>query len=190
MKEEYAKWRAVMKDTGGRYRITSLFWEKRGIGEREEKYEPLFTTKDNPHTVPTVDKKGMVTYPSLRQIYMSYDHVPGHEYEFALDVFGSWDHWVALCKSTLKGMFQEWRDELAIKMKAEAIRNVIQASRDSSSAGLNAAKYLADEGYKPKRPGRVTKEEKEREIKMAAGVRDNLAEDMERLGLSVVNGAK
>ena len=189
MKPEYAAWRAVMKDAGFRPRVQSLFWEKRIIA-REERLEPLFTVKDEDHTVPTPDKKGLKTYPSLRKIYMSYDHVPGHEYEFALDIFGSWDHWKYLCNSSMKALFAEWREELAIKMKAEAIRKMIEASRQDSAVGVNAAKYLADEGYIPKRAGRITKEEKLREVKIAAGVRDDLAGDMERLGLSIVNGNK
>jgi hypothetical protein len=189
MKEEYAPWRAVMLDNCNRFRSRSLFWETRVIS-REERLEPLFTLKDKDHTVPSIDKKGMTTYPALKLIYMSYDHVPGNEYEFAMDVFGSWQHWLNLCNSTLKETFQEWRDELTVKLKADSLRSVIMSSRENSAAGVNAAKYLADEGYVPKKVGRVTKEEKLREIKIAAGVRDDLAGDMERLGLTVVNGAK
>lgn len=189
MKEEYAPWRTVMLDNQSRYRTRSLFWETRKI-DREDAYEPLFTIKPRSHTVPSIDKKGLTTYPSLKEIYMSYDHVPGHEYEFAMDVFGSWQHWNVLCLSTLRDMIQEWRDELAIKLKSEAIRNMIVASKEASAVGVNAAKYLADEGYMPKKVGRVTKEEKLREIKLAAGIRDTLAEDMDRLGLSIVQGNK
>jgi hypothetical protein len=189
VKEEYAPWRAVMLDRQFRYRTRSLFWETRKI-DREEVNEPIFTIKPRAHTVTSIDKKGLTTYPSLKEIYMSYDHVPGHEYEFAMDVFGSWQHWNVLCLSTLRDMIQEWRDELAIKLKAEAIRNMIVASKEASAVGVNAAKYLADEGYLPKKVGRVTKEEKLREIKLAAGIRDTLAEDMDRLGLSIITGTK
>ena len=190
MKEEYATWRAVMLDSQGRYRTRSLFWETRKI-EREEAYEPLFSIKPRAHTVTSIDKKGLTTYPSLKEIYMSYNHVPSHEYEFAMDVFGSWQHWNVLCTtSSLRDMIQEWRDELAVKLKSEAIRNMIVASKEASAVGVNAAKYLADEGYMPKKVGRVTKEEKLREIKREAGIRDTLAEDMDRLGLSIIQGNK
>jgi hypothetical protein len=189
MNPDYAHWRAVMLDSIGRYRSKSLFWELRKI-ERSDVYEPLFTTKDKPHTVPTFDKKGLITYPSLKQLYLSYDHVPGHEYEFAMDVFGSWDHWNHLHQSSLKGMLQGWRDELTVKLKAEAIKKMIAASKENSAVGINAARYLADEGYLPKKVGRITKEEKLREIKLAAGVRDDLATDMERLGMTIIQGSK
>jgi hypothetical protein len=190
MKPEYAAWRAVMLDSLSRFRSKSLFWELRNI-DRSDVWEPLFTIKDKPHTVPTFDKKGLVTYPSLKQIYMSYDHIPGHEYEFAMDVFGSWKHWDHLAtQSSLQDMLQEWRDELAIKIKAEAIRNMMMASKESSTVGVNASRYLADEGYIPKKVGRITKEEKIKQAKIAAGVRDTLSEDMERLGISVIQGNK
>lgn len=190
MREEYAKWRSEMLDKMGRYRTKSLFWELRKI-DNEEKYEPLFTTKDRAHTVPTPDRKGMVTYPSLKQIYMSYDHIPNFEYEFAMDVFGSWQHWEHLCETTSVGTYiKVWREELTTKLKAEALKNLISASKENSTSGINASRYLADEGYIPKKVGRVTKEEKIKQAKLAAGVRDTLAEDMERLGISVINGNK
>ncbi len=55
--------------------------------------------------------------------------------------------------------------------------------------GVNAAKYLAEKGYLPKR-GRPSKEEVERERKIQAGVNKELESDMERIGLKVVNGGK
>lgn len=189
MKPEYTIWQSVMNDSQSRPRSRSLFWETRVIS-REERLEPVFTLKDKAHTVPSIDKKSLTTYPSLKVIYMSYDHVPGHEYEFAMDVFGSWQHWVVLCASTIKATIQEWRDELSIKLKSEAIRKIVDASRQDSTAGVNAARYLADEGYVPKKAGRITKEEKLRQVKMAAGVRDDLQGDMDRLGLTIINGTK
>jgi hypothetical protein len=187
MKEEYAAWRSVMLDNLGRFRTRSLFWETRNV-KSDEEYEPLFSTKVKEHTV---TKNGIATtYPSLKAIYMSYDHVPGHEYEFAMDVFGSWQHWIVILDSSLRDMFKEWREELTIKIKAEAIRKMVIASRETSAVGVNAAKYLADEGYVPRKVGRITKEEKARELKVAAGIRDDLQGDMDRLGISLITGTK
>ena len=31
---------------------------------------------------------------------MAYDHVPGAEYDFAMEHLGSWDHWIKLCNDT------------------------------------------------------------------------------------------
>lgn len=176
-----------LKDSMGRYRTQSLFWEFAFLNkERENVLEPLFTLKDYDLV------KGEVTYPSLKTIYMTYDHVPGFEYEFALDVFGSWDHWNKLASETIpaiRNTIKEWREELEIKLKAQAIKSLIQTSRIDDVKGFNAAKYLADKGYAPTR-GRPSKEEVEREKKVQAGVSKELEADMERLGLSVINGSK
>lgn len=174
-----------LKDDMGRYRTQSLFWELR-FKDDSDKYSPIFSLKDY-----DLEKEG-TTYPSLKQIYMSYDHIPGFEYEFAMDVFNSWDHWNKLANDTvpnIKNTIKEWREELDIKLKAQAIKALIQTSRIDDSKGFNAAKYLADRGYAPSR-GRPSKEEVEREKKVQAGVSKELEEDMKRLGLSVVNGSK
>lgn len=168
-----------MKDDMGRYRTQSLFWETRTEG-----YEPFFSLK--PYDL---EKEGKV-YPSLKQIYLTYDHVPGFEYEFATDVFGSWDHWIKLAEtSQLKDIFKEWRQELDIRIKALSIKAMMIAARDNDAKGVNAAKYLAEKGYTAKR-GRPSKEEVERERKIQAGVTKELQSDMERIGLKVVNGDK
>lgn len=178
MNTEFKRYRDVMLDKMGRFRTTSLFWEYR---KDAEKYPPLFTTKDRDYTVDGV------TYRSLKAIYFSYDHIPSNEYEFALDVFGSWEHWIWITtKSQLKGMFASWREELEIKIKANAIRTIIQQSRDPEK-GLAAARMIASGEHKGEtKRGRPSKAEVERERKIEAGVRDNLEADMERIGLSVV----
>lgn len=186
--EQLASWRSVMKDEYHRARTQSLFWELRreDAGDRVERIPPLFTIKDRDHTVDGV------TYPSLKKIYMSYDHIPGFEYEFAMDVFGSWEHWDRLInESAVRKYLKDWRMELEIKLKAKAMSQLIKASRENDPKGFQAAKYLADSGYRESgKKGRPSKEEVERERKIAAGVSETLAADMERLGLSVVTGGK
>ena len=192
MKKEtsFSKYHALMKDTQGRYRTSSLFWETRNV-LNEDRIEPIFTIKNKPYTVPSSNKKTLVTYPSLKEIYLSYDHVPGCEYEFALDLFGCWDHWKVLFNSaTMRDHISEWREELAIRLKANAIKKIMEASNSESAIGVNAARYLADEGYLPRKVGHMTKEDKAKQLKIAAGVRDTLQEDMNRLGLEVFNGGK
>lgn len=164
-------------DNLNRKRTASLFWENR----RNEEIRPLFTTKDYPIT------RDGVTYPSLKQIYLSYDHVPGFEYEFAIDIFNSWEYWVNLVEdSSMREMVQGWRRELDIRNKAKNIRSIMQ----QASENVQAAKYLVDKGYEVKRPGRVTKQEIENEKKLQVEANKTLAEDMKRLGIQVVNGSK
>jgi hypothetical protein len=171
-------------DTLGRYRTVSLFLENYRTDATPAKYPPLFSLRD------TDVVRDSVLYPSLKKIYFSYSHIPGFEYEFAVDVFFSWDHWIKLTEeSTLRHRFKEWRDELEIKLKAQAIRSLIEVSKVADPKGVAAAKYLAEKGY-ISRKGRPSKEEKERLLKQEAAVRDNLEEDMQRLGLSIVQGTK
>lgn len=175
------KFHSQMKDDQGRYRTQSLFWELRY--KSDESYIPIFTLKED-----DITRDGIVYY-SLKKIYMSYDHVPQYEYEFARDVFNSWDHWIKLTNSlqAIKDEIQSWRDELDIRLKAQALKAMIYASRDNDAKGVQASRYLAEKGYEVKR-GRPSKEEIEREKKIQAGASKELQDDMERIGLKVVNG--
>lgn len=166
-----------LKDSQGRYRTTSLFWET-----RHPDYDPIYSVKGYDLEKP----EGV--YPSLKKMYLSYDHVPGFEYDFAMDIFGSWDHWTKLCNiSQLRGDIQEWRDELDIRIKATSLKAMMLASRDNDAKGVNAAKYLAEKGYAQKR-GRPSKEDVARETKIQAGANKELIDDMARIGLKVING--
>lgn len=165
-----------LKDHLGRYRTYSLFIERPAPD-----LQPLWTWTDEDKTV------NGVLYPSLKKIYFTYDHIPHYEYEFAQACLGSWDHWIKLNNSGLRGIFAEWRSELEIKNKANAIRQLIKTAKEANAAGANAAKYLAESGYKNKR-GRPSKEEVEREKKIAAGIEKELESDVERLGLVLAKG--
>ena len=114
---------------------------------------------------------------------------PFFEYEFALDVFGSWNYWVFLStKSALRATFKQWQEELEIRNKANALKAIMESSKGSSASAVLASKYLADKGWETK-AGRPSKEEKQRHLKQEEKVNESLAADMERLGLSIV-GAK
>ena len=163
-------------DTQGRFRTISLFVEY----GYNEKYPPIYTLGASSK------EKGGVVYPSLKDVYLSYDHIPGQEYFFAMDVFGSWDHWTWLASKTqVKGVIAEWRKELDIRNKAQAMRTILAQSRDREK-GLQAARLLVTDEHLEKKRGRPSKEEVERNTKVAAGVRDDLEQDMARLGLKVV----
>lgn len=175
MKPEFSYYRENMKDKLGRCKTNSLFWETKNDSE-----VAMFTIKDY-----NIERDG-IKYPSLKLIYMSYDHVPEMEYEFALDVFGSWNHWVRLSNASFRDVFQEWRNELAIRNKANAIKSLISVSRQENNKAMpSACRYLAEAGYEVKK-GRPSKDEIARQLKIASGVRETLDEDMERLGLSLI----
>jgi len=167
---------ADLYDNLNRKKTISLFWEL-----RQNKMIPIFTNKDY-----TITRDG-VTYPSLKEIYLSYDHIPGFEYEFAMDMFRSWDFWVNLVEdSSVSKMIQSWRQELDIRNKAKHLKNIMEQSKENAQA----AKYLVDKGYEAKRPGRVTKQEIANEKKIQMEANKVLQDDMKRLGISVVQGGK
>ena len=165
-----------LRDSLGRMRTNSLFWESRNAS-----LQPLFTKKDYEIT------RDGVTYPSLKEVYLSYDHVPFFEYEFARDIFNSWSYWENLClDGACSEMVKEWRQELEVRNNAKNIKSIMQQAQEN----VQAAKYLVDKGYEVKRAGRVSKEEIAREKKIMMEATDTLKADMERLGISVVAGGK
>ena len=168
-----------MKDVNNNFLTVALFWEKR-TPDGEKKYPPLFTIKDKEHVV-----KGK-EYVSLKRIYMSYDHVPGMEYEFAMDVFGDWLQWKEIADvSAIRGVVQEWRDELDVRIKCTALKTLLQQSKDKEKGFAASRAILAGE-HKGSKRGRPSKAEVEREKKIAVGMRVDLEADMKRLGLEVV----
>jgi len=171
-----------MKSTNGRRSTRALFLETIGQDALDNDIvSPLFTLKEQ-----NVEKNGF-TYYSLKNVYFSYDHIPGYEYEFAKDVFGSWDHWVLLTESS--GYAQEcivsWREELSIKLQAKAFSSLFKTAVTEGSKGTPAARFLAEKGWEVKR-GRPSKEEVEKQKKIVAGISREVQEDMDRLGIKVV----
>lgn len=158
------------KDTGGKWLTLALFWEY-----RHDRYTPSFTTKEDDYEVDGVK------YLSLRKLYMEYSDPK--EYLFAKEVIGSWDHWQAICNSyKLRSHIQEWREELEVKLSAEALKAMIISAKTDGSKGVAAAKYIAERGWM-KRAGRPSKEEVERERKIAAGITSEIEEDAKRIGI-------
>lgn len=174
-----------LKSSNGRRILRSLFIETMTQSAAEGgNVDSVFTLKDH-----NVHKDGKDYY-SLKNIYLSYDHIPGFEYDFAQDVFGDWSHWILLSESDIiKDHIQSWRDEMTIKLQAKAMKSMLKTALYEGSKGTPAAKFIADRGWEVKR-GRPSREEVEREKKIQAGITQELQEDMERLGLSVIKGGK
>ena len=166
------------KDDRGAWRTLSLFYEHTCPG-----YTPMFTTYDKERYV----EEDGVTYPSLKQIYMSYDHVPFNEYDFAVEHLGGWEHWEKIAKaSRIAEMIKSWRNELEVKIRSNAVKSIIRTSVGDSSAGATAAKWLAEKGYAPTR-GRPSKAEREGHLKQEEKIYSEVEADLERVGLKLVN---
>lgn len=169
------------KDDKSRWRTRSLFWEYAHNAQREQ-FTPPYTIHDE-----DIVRDG-ITYVSLKRLYMTYDHVPGFEYEFANNHLGGWAHFQTIVNGNtiLASDISKWREELEVKRRAEAIKAMIRSSKEDGPKAFSASKYLANKEYSPAR-GRPSKEEVEREKRIQAGITDELSEDMDRIGLSLVN---
>lgn len=93
---------------------------------------------------------------------MSYDHIPDYEYQFAIDLFDSWEHWQRLTNTWMVNQYIiEWKKELLIKLKAVEIGNMLKASKKGDTS---AAKYLIENKHTPTR-GRPSKAELQGHLK-------------------------
>jgi hypothetical protein len=159
---------SVFKDKVGRFRTQSLFREM-NYGTNDQ--DPIYTLKAK-------DPQGKL--PSLKDVYM--ECADPTEYEFAMAAFGSWQHWEALCKlSWMEAYVLMWRDELEVKLRSEAIKVIINETKEGK-AKYNAAKFLSDGGWKPKASkGRPSEAEITRETKVRSKVEEAIEEDLERV---------
>jgi len=163
--------RSNFKDSMHRFRTQALFYEH---PDAEDGKYAVFTMSDQDRTI---DGK---TYYSLKKLFLECGDPT--EYNFAIAVFGSWPHWKRLCKYWLKHYIKDWREELELKLRADAIRNAIKSS---ANGNYNASKWLTERGWEEKR-GRPSKDEVARRVEQDKRLISDVQEDMERLGISVI----
>jgi len=154
-------------DTMGRPLTQSLFLE---CGYNVQ--YAIFTFNDNDKTY-----DGRV-YPSLKKLYLECEDPT--EYQFSRKHLLGWSHWKRLNENKmLREHFDEWRDELEIAMRSDAV----QAIRDMTADGTNfqAAKWLADRGWDKRGAGRPSKAEVERENRIRDAIGGELDADVLRM---------
>src|SRR3546814_5329961 len=99
------------------------------------------------------------------------------EYEFANKHLANWNHWKRLLANVIiRRYIDEWREELELKMKAKAVREM-QALVNSENGNFQAAKYLADKGWDKRAAGRPSKAEVEKRIAIDKHISDEFAGD-------------
>lgn len=123
-------------------------------------------------------------YIALKEIYMQI--ADPTEYQFAMTVFGSYRHWKQIAKLVwVKPYVEEWREELEIKLKSEAIIGITALADDpeiKETTKLQSLKWLAQSEYAAKKTETQKKKEaKEDRVQMA--VVDTVKDDFERLGI-------
>lgn len=159
--------KTLLKDSKGRYLVQGLFLEDRYDADMS-----VFTFDGE-------DKiyKGK-TYISLKKRYLEWSDPT--EYNFASDWLFDWQHWQRLCNNKVVGRHIEvWREELETKLRSEGINSIINLATEDSS--YQAAKYLAECGWKDKKRGRPSAEEIEGELAKRADEAENWNADVKLL---------
>ena len=130
--------REKVVDGSGKNVIVGLFKE---FSRVDVKFEPIYTLKQ------------------VKQMFL--EARDPSEYKAAMSIVGDWEHWLMLRNHpNIKSHVDKWQEELAIKLRSEAISNLISHSKQPG--GTAAAKWLADKGYADsetkQRVGRPNKE--------------------------------
>lgn len=156
-----------LQDTMGRPLTQSLFLE---LGYSEYS---VYTLKEHDYAY-----KGK-NYPSLKRLYLKEEDVT--EYEFATKHLLGWQHWKRLCENKqIRKHIDDWREELELKIRAQAIRDM-QNLCASEGGNFSATKFLADRGWEKRGAGRPSKQDKEREDRLADRLSDEFSADIIRL---------
>lgn len=157
--------REKLLDSAGRPLTQSLFLE---VGYSNE---AIYTLKDVDHTY-----NGKV-YPSLKRLFLEKNDPT--EYEFATAYLLGWKHWQRMNENKLlRKHFDEWREELEVKLRCEAVK---QAIAHAASGTFQAAKWVADRGWATRGAGRPTKADLDREKRIQEKIDDEYSGDVVRM---------
>lgn len=155
----------LMLDSMGKFRTQSLFLEL-GYGA-----DALFTLKDQDH------EHDGTTYLSMKRLYLEFEDPT--EYEFANSVLLGWKHWQRMCENkVIRKHIDEWREELEVKLRSQAIRDAIQ---EAKKGHFQAAKWVADRGWSTRGAGRPSKADVEHEKKVQARIDNEYSGDVVRM---------
>lgn len=132
--------KATLRDTKGRPLTQSLFLE---LGYNTQ--YAVYTLKDEDYNY-----EGKL-YPSLKRLYLEMEDVV--EYDFATKYLLGWSHWKRLEENKLlTPHIDVWREELELKLRSQAVRDIIDMTADEKS--FQAAKWIADKGWNKLGKGR------------------------------------
>lgn len=161
------------------YQTKGLFYETTLPDERPE-FGTSWTLKEKDLIV------GDKTYRSMKRVYLDMEDVT--EYDFAMATLGSYKHWERLVESPIiRKHIDQWRKELNLKLKARAMKAIINAATVDEKSSFQAMKYLADNEYLDKKAkrGRPSKEEVSAELRREVEINKTFKDDAERIGLKL-----
>ena len=168
----------------GNFRISNLFLEttnRDAILETCERAPPIFTLKSSDFT----EAQGS-TMLSMQRLFIEAGDVTG--YKFAIEVLGSYEHFMLLCEHKIIGAaIDTWKEVVKSKMDSDSIKEIKRiATTGGSQVELSAAKYLANREYEAK--GSVGKPAKKsnprREAAKARETSLDTKAELVRLGLT------
>lgn len=117
-------------------------------------------------------------YPSIKRLYLEMEDTT--EYLFASQYFLSYNHWLRMCENkAIRKHIDEWRTELELKLRATALKAIVDMSADDK--GFQAAKYIAEASWKKNSVGRPKKDTSEMDAKIEEHLHNEFAEDALRL---------
>lgn len=121
-------------------------------------------------------------YPSLYRCYINMADIT--EYNFANTYFESYQHWEQLCQEEwFKPYIYRWRKELELKIKAEALKEIIaQSVSEDPKKRLDASKYIYEKVFvSSSSKGRPSKAQIKEEAVRKAQEEKLINEDWSRL---------
>lgn len=156
----------LFKASTGQMITQGLFLE---IGYTDSAY---YTLEDEDKTY-----KGRV-YPSLKKMFLEMEDPT--EYSFATEYLLGWQHWQRICANKqLAKHIAEWREELELKLRSQAIMDIVQMSAEEK--GFQAAKWLAERGWDKRGVGRPNKDTTEHDSKMDKRLENEFSADVLRM---------
>ena len=121
------------------------------------------------------------TYYSIKKKFLEEGDITG--YALAEKWLDGWSHFQKLLKTPrFRRHFEAWCEELEVKLRSEGLKQVIKLA---GSGSYNASKLLLDKGWAQKR-GRPSNEEVKGELRKEARIKEDIEEDLHRIGLSIV----
>lgn len=155
---------------GVRY-TQGLFYES-AVYDRDS---VLYTLKDTPH----------MGFPSIHEIYLSLNDPT--EYRIATEYFDGVDHWEQIIGSTwFKPHLAKMRKALELKIRSEALAEVIKDAKSGSKSSMSSAKFILEKFNTTVSPdrrkaGRPTKAEVAAEANKLATSSVDIADDFSRI---------
>lgn len=109
------------------------------------------------------------------------------EYEAAMRLIGDWEHYQLIRNHPrIKPIMDAWAQEVEVKLRSNATLQMLKHAKAPNGAA--AAKWIAEGGFTGRDMRKKADKAVEEEVKDEISAR--VAEDMKRLGMTVIPGGK